>query len=132
MAQNIEKELVVGLLAHNIGEIRHRLSMIKFVRSQFSYLFRNPFWTSLPILILIGVTLIADAVLVYLFITRFRQLVPMMPIIYSIAVFVLNLILANISFRKEPMISYIFLGGSLLVQILFVIYLLMANLASGY
>lgn len=83
-------------------------------------------------LILIGAAVVTDSALIYLYMIKYRQAVPLMPIIYSLAVFLLNLVLANISYRKEPMISYIFLGGGLLVQLLFLSYLQFTNLASGF
>jgi len=106
--------------------------IFSYFKSQFSYLFINPFWKAWVNIILITITFLVSALLVYLYIFRFRQSAPIMPIIYSVAVFVLNVLLANISYRREPMVSYILLSAGLFVQILFLGYLQISILGAGF
>jgi len=102
-----------------------------YLFSQFKYFIINPFWKEIPILILIFVPFILNGLIWFLFLTRYREILDFSPIIYSSAVLILNLILANMIYRKKSFFAYVFLCVGLLIQLFFLFFLQMSSLTGG-
>ena len=89
------------------------------IKLQIRYFFINEFWKNIPILAIVVLLLILNWTAWYLYMTKYREVVGITPVLYSSAVLLLNLFLAVITYRKQVVVSYVFLGSATLIQILF-------------
>jgi len=83
-------------------------------------------------LTVLTVTVILNGFIWYEYIARFNMMVNLTPIGYATAVLILNLFLANISYPKQNLLSFILLGTALLIQIFFIFFLKITFLAGAY
>jgi hypothetical protein len=105
-------------------------NIIPFISKQLKYFLINPFWKDWIVLIIIIVTLIINILIWYLYLHSYRQFINLTPIAYSSGVFLLNTILAVITYPKEKIVSFILLGTGLLIQT-FIIFFLKIAIFSG-
>ncbi len=122
MAQKKEKEEISGSNPL-IGSKIKLFKMFQSIWRQIKYFFVNPFWLSGAVLILMVFAILINAAIWYLYIKNYRDLIGIVQIGYSSAVLILNILLGNIVFRKEKLISIILLSAGLIIQILFIIFL---------
>jgi len=106
--------------------------ILSFLWQQSKYFIINPFWTSWICLTIIGLSAILNGLIWYLYLTKFHIIVNLTPIGYSSAVIILNLILANIVFQKQSLISYILLVVALLIQVFMIFFLKIAVFAGAF
>ena len=59
----------------------------------------------------------------YLYLKNYKDLIGAVPIGYSSAVILLNIFLANITYKKEFLVSSILISMGLFVQIIYLIFL---------
>lgn len=69
------------------------------------------------------ISLLIDALVWYLYLTKYNQILHLTPIGYASGVLILNIFLAAVIYPKQQMISYILLGTSLLIQV-YILFLL--------
>lgn len=93
------------------------------ISNQIKHFFLNPFWFSKATLPLIILAVILNGLIWYLYLRHYKSLIGIVPIGYSSAVIVLNIFLANITFRKEVLASIVLLGIGLSVQLIYLIFL---------
>lgn len=86
----------------------------------------------MPILGIIIVSLILNALIWFFYLTKYREIVNITPIFYSSAVLVLNLSLGNIVFQKQPLMTYLLLGTGILIQIFIFYFLLLNNIVGVF
>lgn len=91
--------------------------------AQVKYFIVNPFWVNKINIILIILTIIANAFVWYLYLKKYHFLIGMVPISYSSAVLMLNVFLASIIYRKELAASYILLGIGMFIQVVYLVFL---------
>ncbi|OGD56956.1 hypothetical protein A2V71_03140 [Candidatus Berkelbacteria bacterium RBG_13_40_8] len=106
--------------------------ILNFCFKQLKFFIFNPFWKTWVILAILIVTAILNSWIWYSYITKFYILVNPTPIGYSSAVFVLNLILANIIFPKHQLVSYILVGVGLLIQAFILVFLQMSIFSGAF
>ncbi len=82
--------------------------------------------------LLVGVSLLTNSAIWFLYIKFYRELIGIIPISYALAVLILNIFLSNIIYRKQTLICFILLGGSALVQILFIIFLRLFAMSQAF
>lgn len=95
----------------------------KFIFDRIRNFFVNPFWMSLASLLIVFLTLLLNGLVWYLYIKQYRNIIGYEPISFSSAVFLLNLFLAAIVYKRETLASYILLSTGLTVQIIFIVFL---------
>lgn len=98
-------------------------SFFKFIFDRIRNFFVNPFWKSLPSILVLIFTLALNGLIWYLYLKQYRSIIGYEPIAFSSAVVLLNLFLAAIVYKREALASYILLSTGLTVQIIFVVFL---------
>lgn len=104
--------------------------IIKFILPQLKYFFLNPFWTSWIIIVILIISLVLNGLIWYLYLGKYHEVINLTPIGYSSGVLMLNLFLAAIIYPKQRMISFIFLGTNILIQ-LFTLFLIKVSFYLG-
>lgn len=97
-----------------------------YILGQLKYFFVNPFWITFSVLVILAVSFIADGLIWYLYWGKYREIINIIPIGFSSSVLILNLFLANITFPKEKLISYILLSTGLMIQLFILFFLLIS------
>ncbi len=103
-----------------------------YLFSQLKFFILNPFWKTWVILVIVTATVILNVLIWYSYVTKFHVLVNLTPIGYSSAVFLLNLILADIVFSKSQLVSFILVGIGLLIQVLIIVFLQMSLFSGAF
>jgi len=106
--------------------------ILNYSLHQIKYFIFNPFWTSWISLTVLAITVILNGFIWYEYIAKFHMMINLTPIGYTSAVLILNLFLANISYPKQNLLSFILLGTALLIQIFFIFFLKITFLAGAY
>lgn len=88
-----------------------------YLLNQLKYFFVNQFWTSFPVIIILILSIVLNGIIWFQYIEKYREVINSTPIIYSSAVFILNLFLAAISYPKEKLISWVLISIALLIQV---------------
>lgn len=104
--------------------------ILKAILSQLKYFFINPFWISWQILIVVILALALNGWTWDLYLTKYKEMINVTPVIYASAVILLNLFLAAIYYPKEKIVSWILIGIGLLIQ-LFIIFFIKMSVFSG-
>jgi len=104
--------------------------IIKFILPQLKYFFLNPFWTSWINIVILVISLALNGLIWYLYLGKYHEIINLTPIGYSSGVLLLNLFLAAVIYPKQKMISFIFLGTSLLIEI-FILFLIKISFYLG-
>ena len=102
------------------------------ILNQFKHFFLNPFWSSKATLPLMIISVILNGLIWYLYLKRYNALVGVVPIGYSSAVIILNIFLANITYRKEVLASIVLLGVGLSVQLIYLIFLRFFSMSQAF
>ena len=108
------------------------MKILNYLLKQLKFFIINPFWTKVPILGIIIISLVINGLIWFFYLTKYREMVNITPIYYSSAVLILNLLLGNIIFQKQPLMTYLFLGTSVLIQIFILYFLLLNNVLGGF
>jgi len=91
--------------------------------SKIKYFFTNPFWRSIPVVILLVLAIVLNC-LIWFFYSRYgRDMMSVVSVGYSSGVVILNLFLGNLVYDKEEIISLIIVGIAVLIQIAFLVFL---------
>jgi hypothetical protein len=106
--------------------------ILSFLLPQLKYFIINPFWWSYKILIIIIPSIIMNGLIWYLYLSNYKNFVSNTSVIYSSAVLVLNIFLANTIFPKQNLATYILLGTGFLIQIFIIYYLKIAYLSGAF
>lgn len=104
--------------------------ILSYIVKQLKYFFVNSFWLTWPVIVIIAISILIDAIVWYEYVNKYRDFVNITPIAYSSAVLILNIMLANILFPKEKVMSYILLGSGFLIQI-FILFFLKLSIMTG-
>ena len=105
---------------------------LSFIKKQLKYFFINPFWKDRIIWVILAITIILNVVIWYKYIKYEKTIIDLLPIVYSTAIFILNLFLSIISYPKKDLIAYVLMGAGLLIQIFFLYYLAIIKLAGVF
>lgn len=97
--------------------------ILQYIIQQIKAFIINPFWLNGGAILLIILTLAVNALVWYLWIKKYQDLIGVVPISYSSAVIVLNIFLGNLTYRKETLVTFILLGTGLIIQIIYLIFL---------
>ena len=81
----------------------------------------NPFWKSLQVIIILGLSLVINGILWYIYQTRIKS--NPIPFIFAAGLIVLNLILANFLWNREKLASILLIYTALFIQILMLIFI---------
>ncbi|MFA6492653.1 MAG: hypothetical protein WCV58_00720 [Patescibacteria group bacterium] len=79
----------------------------------------NSFWKTLPVIIIVSISLILNAILWYIFEVKIKQ--NPLPFIFSSGLIFLNLILGNFLWEREKMASYFLISVGFFTQVLMLI-----------
>jgi len=92
----------------------------------------NPFWRSWGVVVILALSLALNGLVWYTYYQVIHHSLGFTPILYSSGVLLLNLFLANIIYRKEPLASFILMGLSLIIQAFIYIFMRITFLMSGF
>lgn len=81
----------------------------------------NPFWKSLYVLIIIGLSLVINGLLWYIYLTKIKA--NPLPFFFATGLVILNLILGNFLWNRDKLSSYLLIYSGLFIQILMVIFI---------
>ncbi len=82
---------------------------------------KNSFWRSWYVLVILVISLALNGVLWYIYMIRIEE--NPIPFIFASGLIGLNLILANLIWEKEKLVSILLISVGLLVQILMLIFI---------
>lgn len=105
--------------------------IIPYVKAQLKYFFINPFWRQISVVVILIISLLINGSVWFLYLTKMRIFGNITQIGFSSAVLILDLILAGISFPRQQLVSYILISAGLLVQIIFITFLISLSTLPG-
>lgn len=97
--------------------------ILSYILAQLKYFFLNPFWTSWIILVIIVLGLGLNGYIWYFYLVRMQALTGLTPVGYASGVLLLNIFLADISYQRQVILSWILLSTAVLIQIIFIVFL---------
>jgi len=106
--------------------------ILKIILSQLKYFFINPFWLSWQILVVVVLILALNGWTWDLYLTKYKEMMNVTPVIYASAVILLNLFLAAIYYPKEKIVSLILIGIGLLIQLFIIFFIKMSVFSAAY
>lgn len=83
----------------------------------------SPFWLNRGVILIIAATLALNGLIWYQWLQKYQDLIGIVPIGYAGAVALLNIVLGNLSYKKEPLVTFVLLGAGVLIQIIYIIFL---------
>ena len=83
--------------------------------------FINPFWKSLPVIVVLVASLAINGLLWYIYQTKIRA--NPIPFIFASGLIILNLILGNFLWNREKLASIFLIYTAFLIQILMLIFI---------
>lgn len=95
--------------------------VFNFILGSLRGFLKNPFWKSIHILIILGLSLAICGFLWYTYATKIKN--NPLPFIFTSGLFGLNLILSNYLYNKEKLSSFLLIYTALFAQILMVVFL---------
>lgn len=81
----------------------------------------NSFWRSWTVLAIIFLSLVLNAILWYIFLTKIK--VNVLPFYFASGLIILNLLLANFLWEKEKLASYFLIAVGIFSQILMLVFI---------
>jgi hypothetical protein len=100
--------------------------------SPIKYIINNPIWKRWPLLIILAIGIILDAVAWYWYLSYYKNIINLTPILFAGAALALNFVLSVIIYPKKDILAFLLLVTAILIQIFIIFYMKIAYLSGAF